>query len=684
MDSKGQVPEKPTWQHLGVVIKPQGRAFYDHVPVGEAGFRQFQTTIAWPVGADVCQRSQGLKEVLTATLQTLFCENVTWAELANLRHLEVNVNTNIVSSRKYLTKDLESFLPFDLMGLTGLRSLAVTHELYSLGDIPYTHWPVQFPPLFWSQVPQLEDLTFRNVALNQVSDDLLVHTPALQSLDLTLAQVTQLPTGFLAFTPQLQSLTLDLGQNLTQLPAGFLAQTPRLQHLSLNVSGAVLALLPSHLFTAAPHLEALHLRVSGAGTMHLPPGFLQYTPQLKEVVLWLDTPRKAPAAGLLVLAEPASFLSHAPKLQNLWLHRVDVGTDFLDGLPATTRIHWVPRDSAPFPPVSHLATAAHQSWLHVNAEEAIPLAYPPAHIPLNLELTSSNPSQVSDPMIAWLSHRKLDAFTLDLEETEGRVSEGALKLLEALGRAQQDHSPQRVSLLMNRSAQVPLPRGLLAGQAYDWLYLKHLAIRSLPPDFFADFTTTALLLEPGYENAWSFPEQQPALRHLLQSPQTRHLGLILRMTGARTWSFQTLPPGVLGDLDFACLELDLIPTQPGPMYEALLALLAEPSMSVTWQAREERSVSTSYWPPWTERRQRLTQPTWFEASHIPWAQEKGCRRSLYLRMQGPEVALSPQVLEPLGELRHIRLTYSPADCRKCPAPPTGALLLKDPHDPAGE
>ena len=271
VDSEGHVPENPTWQPLSVEITPEGRAFYDHVPVGEAGFRQFQTTLAWPVGADVCQRSQGLKEALAATFQTFRCENVTWADLARVRNLEVNANTNIVSSREYLTKDLESFLPFDLMGLTGLRSLAVTHELSSLGDYVYTHWPVPVPPLFWAQVPHLEHLTFRNVALNQVPDDFLGHTPALQSLDLTLAQVTRLPPGFLAFTPQLQSLTLDLGQDLTELPPGFLAHPPRLQHLSLNGPDAVLARLLPHLFTAAADLETLQLRVSGAGTIHLPP-----------------------------------------------------------------------------------------------------------------------------------------------------------------------------------------------------------------------------------------------------------------------------------------------------------------------------------------------------------------------------------------------------------------------------
>ena len=271
VDSEGHVPENPTWRPLGVEITPEGRAFYDHVPVREAGFRQFQATIAWPVGADVCQRSQSLKEALTATFQTFHCENVTWADLARVRNLEVNANTNIVSSREYLTTYRESFLPFDLMGLTGLRSLAVTHELYSLGDIVYTHWPVPVSPLFWSQVPHLEHLTFRNVALNQVPDDFLVHTPALQSLDLTLAQVTRLPPGFLAFTPQLQSLTLDLGQDLTELPPGFLAHTPRLQHLSLNASDAVLARLLPHLFTVAADLETLQLRMSGAGTSHLPP-----------------------------------------------------------------------------------------------------------------------------------------------------------------------------------------------------------------------------------------------------------------------------------------------------------------------------------------------------------------------------------------------------------------------------
>ncbi len=145
---------------------------------------------------------------------------------------------------------------------------------------------------------------------------------------------------------------------------------------------------------------------------------------------------------------------------------------------------------------------------------------------------------------------------------------------------------------------------------------------------------------------------------------TWHLGLILDTTE----SHLDLPPRLLGDLDFGCLELQLSPYQPTLMNEALQPFLAEENLSLKWQALEENKGSYPPWAPWNLRRMRLAQPNWFEASHIPWAQARGCPRSLFLHLRSASrVILSPAALEPVGELRYVRLTYSRAVCLDCPS-----------------
>ena len=659
----GQIQDNLPRLDLAVEITPRGRAFYDPVPVPEAGYRQFQTTIAWPVGTDLCQRSQAVKDAVMDGVGTHNCENVTWTELASFSQLEVHAWTNVESDMEI---GVESFLPFDLMGFTGLRDLKVTHDFLdydgSLGLVP--------PPLFLSHVPQLESLTFRNIILHQVPDDFLVHTPALQTLDLSLSVNAPLPSGFLAFTPRLRSLSLNLGQNLKELPPGFLAQVPQLQHLHLTLHSEALAHWPPSLLRDAPRLESLTLHVWGDGRVQLPPGFLSHMPRLQRAVIVTARAENAAQNPLLVVEDPASFLAQAPQLQDLWLYRVAAGADALDHLPDTARIHWVSWGRVPIPPASSLAATKPQSWLHIRATDAMPEALTPVTEGLNLMLSHAS-SEIPPATITWLSEQKLRALILDLEGRTDSIPEDYQRLLEAFRAAQGHHTPSRVSLLLPKDDPLQvLPWGLLSGQAYEWLHLQHLAVRMLAPAFFADFTANALLLEPGYADTWSFPDHLPALRHLLQAPQAQHLGLILHV-GRRTSQLHRLPAEALGNLDFACLELDLTPPLHSRAYETLLTGLAAGNATLTWQPRVARvaPIAPGPWWQWTEPRLQLIRPTWFEADHIPWAREQGCRRSLYLRLYGDAVVMDPQLLAPMGPLRHVRLTYNPADCPQCPHTP---------------
>ena len=651
----GQIQDNLPRLDLAVEITPRGRAFYGPVPVPEAGYQQFQATIAWPIGTDLCQRSQAVKDAVMDGVETHNCENVTWTELASFSQLEVNAWTNVESDMEI---GVESFLSFDLMGLTGLRDLKVTHDFD--GGLS-----LEPPPLFLSHVPQLERLVFRDIILHQVPEDFLVHTPTLQTLDLSLSVKEPLPLGFLAFTPRLRSLSLNLGQNLKELPPGFLADVPHLQHLNLALHGEALAQLPPDFLRDAPRLETLTLHVWGDGRVPLLPGFLSHAPRLQRAVIATERAQNATQQPLLVLEEPASFLAQAPQLQELWLHRVAAGSDFLDHLPDTARIHWVSWGSAPMPPAVSLAATAPQSWLYVRTTDLIPESWASVTESLNLVLSHTQ-SEIPQATITWLSEQRLRALILDLESHLDINPEDYHRLLEAFRAAQGHQTPRRVSLLLPRDDPQVLPRGLLSGYAYEWVYLKNLDMRTLPPTFFADVTATALLLEPGLHNTWHFPDLQLPLRHLLQASQVQHLGLILP---SQLW----LPAEALGNLDFVCLELDLTPLLHNSTFEDLQTFLEVENISLTWTARAAKADPTALRSWWqrTERRPQLAQPTWFESSHLPWAQERGCRRSLYLRMHGDVIVFAPHMLTLMGQLRHVRLTYNLADCPQCPHTPAG-------------
>ena len=674
VDLRGQDLPPPGPADLEMQVSPAGLVTYALEGTGwEAGYRRYRQTLVWPAATDLCYRSTAIQKAILRALHhtdyhAVACARVTWSELASIHTLELTPrDLEWEFSSIFKDSPYQSFLPHDLSGLSGLQSLKVLRDYqYGVGQMD----PGLIPPLFLAHVPRLRELSMEHIYLTDLPSDFLVHTPQLQRLALALAldEETELPPGFLDFTPHLQSLDLRLAPGPTQLPTDFLAHTPPLRHLRLSLSPELLAQLPAHLFAVTPHLETLHLEVTPGGQSPLPPGFLQHTPQLQEAIIWQNSAPPGTPAGQLVLADPAAFLAHAPQLQRLWLHRVAAGSDFVAGLPATTAVHWVPRDSAPFPPLALLAATEPQSWLHLHGAEPIPPSLLAAEAPLHLAITLA--SLIVEPdlmMVTWLSQLHLRGLFLDAARVGSDTSE---QLLKAAKDALPFPALTRVSLLLDRVPAFPLLADLLAQHTFDWLYLKPLPLHALPPDFFADFTATALLLEQDADQPWSlldfYATQRPAWRQLLQAPRVQHLGLILNATE----SHLELPPGLLGELDFTCLELQLSPYQPTRMNEALQPLLAAADLRLEWLAVEESEISFPRWAPWNDHRLQLARPTWFEASHIPWAQARGCSRSLFLHLRSAnQVILSPEALAPVGELRHVRLTYSRARCLDCPSAP---------------
>ena len=100
-------------------------------------------------------------------------------------------------------------------------------------------------------------------------------------------------------------------------------------------------------------------------------------------------------------------------------------------------------------------------------------------------------------------------------------------------------SATRVSLWLNGDGQDVLSRDLLPRHSYDWLYLRNLALRSLAPEFFADFTTPALLPKPldhfgeavGPASSAAVGAADPS--PLPDSGYVRANGLVVSVVGAR-------------------------------------------------------------------------------------------------------------------------------------------------------
>ena len=264
----GPLDEPPVTEVFRVQVAPEGAVRYvDDAGVDEVGYLAYTATGQWetgdalpwtavpspPDGADLCTRNPAVQAALLGTLGAgRDCASVTWAELAALPSLDVEVGPGHpvlmkrdlagLSMLTQLTLSAPGFQRFwwgrDLLAdLPRLRTLEI--DLYSpklpealLQSVPHLgpvldHWQKEQARMRadWSQhqaiqaewsrwdsalltpVPHLEQLTFGGLYLTAANLDFLNPTPRLRRLILDGA-MRSVPPKLLAPVPQLEHLTL--------------------------------------------------------------------------------------------------------------------------------------------------------------------------------------------------------------------------------------------------------------------------------------------------------------------------------------------------------------------------------------------------------------------------------------------------------------------------------------------
>ena len=275
-------------------VRPQGTVRLAGEPVGTGAEPPVhEATVTWTAGADLCQRHPWVQARLLQALRSQgrvrdSCAEVTWADLASLKSLDLNATATL---RAWL-EDTPPLQAHDLSGLIGLRTLALQGDVWfpavpadllfhapALESLDLSGFRPGLPPDFLAHAPELRRLTLRDVDPNILSflppglevldwevpagrtelpPDLLVHVPKLRGLKLVAPGLTRLPGDWLAHVPQLEYLTLDIPR-LTALPVDFQTDTSNLREIRDPRGCAVSATDPAD----QPNLLARFLEACG-------------------------------------------------------------------------------------------------------------------------------------------------------------------------------------------------------------------------------------------------------------------------------------------------------------------------------------------------------------------------------------------------------------------------------------
>ena len=187
--------------------------YVDDAGVDGVGHLGYDTTLAWPLAGtepQVCDRPRHIREGILAAVQALDdvrmpCSLVDWEHLARIRTLSPGTHA-------------ADYARHDLLGLTNLVAL---------------------------RMPSIHGTTY--------PDDLLAHTPRLQTLRIERNALEDLPANLFRYTPRLTHLSLgnDSRRDL-DLPGALLMHTPHLESLQLESRHP--AELARQLLAHTPHL----------------------------------------------------------------------------------------------------------------------------------------------------------------------------------------------------------------------------------------------------------------------------------------------------------------------------------------------------------------------------------------------------------------------------------------------
>ena len=299
-------------------VDTAGQVHYvDDSGVDGAGYLGYDTALAWPLAGTeplVCDRHWNIRDGILAAVQVLAdaalpCTQVDWTHLADIRTLSLDTGTEGVARH-------------DLLGLTNLAALR----------LPSIHGAV-YPDDLLAHTPRLQTLWMKGSAPEDLPTDLFRYTPLLARLSLgdDAHPDADPPDDLLVHTPHLESLHLEGGHPASAL-APLLAHAPRLTHLTVALSTPL-----SETFLAAVS-QLAHLTIKEGFEPCATPELLAPVPQLRHFAVHMAAEVRELACldRALRLHTPALVELHV-ELQDLQdLQDLEAGV--LPGLPRLTRL----------------------------------------------------------------------------------------------------------------------------------------------------------------------------------------------------------------------------------------------------------------------------------------------------------------------------------------------------------
>ena len=569
VQADGTLRDHPDRRVLRMRVDTAGQVRYvDDPGVDGVGYLGYHTTLAWPLAGTephVCNRHWNIREGILAAVQALedipvSCLQVDWTYLARIRTLSLDTWE-------------ENFARHDLLGLTNLVTLQV------LG------WSATYPDDLLAHTPRLQTLRMEETPLEDLPADLFRYTPQLAHLSLghDSRGDLDLPGDLLVHTPYLESLRLE-GRHPVELVRQLLAHTPRLTRLTVTPTTP----LPETLLATVPQLIRLTIRDSLEPCAT--PALLAPVPHLRHVAVSL-----AAEDGELACLGRALRL-HAPDLAELHLElrglpRLEAG--ILPHLPRLTRLTLDVGDRqlpgqllAEAPELTHLV-------LH-GGTPGLPTGFL-AHTPrlTSLSLQAGNLKYVSPDLLAPVPElRQVQLVTRDAPSLPTWFQDRVTELRMDTGRSDLPwdflmHAPHLEILHLTAHSLASLPEGFLthaprletfhldAGHGFSdsalasfpeaflthaprlvELRLRVPALQAFPSSFLGHAPhLETLALETTYDFPSPYAEKLPITslpaNFLIHAPRLRHLDL------EPLGHVQAFPPGFLsGAPQLRYLNLD--------------------------------------------------------------------------------------------------------------------------------
>ena len=512
-------PDHPDRRVFRMQVDTAGHVRYvDDAGVDGVGHLRYQTALAWPrAGSEpqVCTRPRYIREAILAAVQALeeaapLCSRVDWEHLARIRTLSLDTWE-------------ANFARHDLLGLSNLAVL----QVFGSGTT--------YPDDLLAHTPRLQTLRIEENTLGDLSGDLFRYTPRLTRL--TVTSSTPLPETLLANVPRLTHLTVGDDLEPCATPE-LLAPVPNLRHVVVRMAAAdgELACLGRALRRHTPALAELHLELRDlhaleAAVLPLLPRLTRLTLDAGDLQLSAQLLSEAPALTHLALhggtpGLPAGFLVHTPRLTSLSLkarNLKNIPPDLLAPVPELRQVR-VDLGDAPSLPTGFLERVTE---LRMNTgQSALPADFL-THAP-HLEVLHLTAHSLRSLPEGFLAHApRLETFRLDA----GRVSAYAsYAYLTSFPEGFLTHAPSLIELRLHVPGLQAFPEGFLThapsletlelekSNTHPSPYRHILPVTSLPANFLIHAPRLRHLdLEPlGHVKAFppGFLSGSPQLRYL--------------------------------------------------------------------------------------------------------------------------------------------------------------------------